>query len=69
MPTKRQIEKAANAIKFLVPINSGGTLKIKNDALTEWTPKGLKGVKWPKGFSAIERKLLRLIAKKALSAR
>ncbi len=61
MATKKQIEAAAQAIKFLVPPDGGrgGT----------WTAKGLAETKWPKDFMPSERKLIRAIAKAALGPR
>lgn len=55
---KNRIEKVANAIKFLVPV----------DGCCGWTAKGLAETKWPKGFSAKERKTIRGIAREALKA-
>ena len=54
--TKNQIETAAKAIKFLVPVDGCGA----------WTEKGIATTKWPKDFTAKERKLIRHIAKTAL---
>jgi hypothetical protein len=55
-PSKAQIERAAKAIKFMVQLDPPG-----------WTEKGLREVKWPKGFSAAERKHIRNIARVALT--
>ncbi len=55
-PTKAQIERAANAIKFMVPLNG----------YCGWTEKGLRQTKWPKHFAASERKIIRRIARTIL---
>lgn len=65
-PTRQQIERAANAIKFMVPLYCD-KIDIKGDALASWTTKGLTDVKWPKSFGPNERKLIRLIARTILS--
>ena len=68
-PTKAQIERAADAIKFLIPLDRvGPSTSVKNVALSNWTPKGLATVKWPEDFSASERRVIRAIARIALTS-
>ena len=59
-PSRAQIERAAKAIKFLVPVD--GSLSMG------WTEKGLREVKWPRDFSPAERKMIRNIARVALTS-
>jgi len=63
--TKKRIERVADAIKFLVPLD-GGPHTVNGNALSAWTPKGLAEVKWPKSFGKNERKIIRAIAKTAI---
>lgn len=65
MMNQRKIEKAAEAIKFLVPLNGHDPNCGKEIG---WTEKGLQTVKWPRDFTKQERKLIRTIAKTALGA-
>lgn len=70
-PSRKDVDRVAKAIKFMVPLN-GYDVNCKNDPHTKildlgWTAKGLKDVKWPKGFTAVERKLIRAIARRALT--
>ena len=63
-PTRKQIERAANLIRFTVPLN--GNIELNHTHLSGWTPKGLREIKWPSGFSPAERKLIRTIAKQVI---
>lgn len=65
--TKKRIEAAAKAIRFLVPLDGGCEMRKGNHA--SWTPKGLAEVRWPKHFGKQERKLIRAIARAVLAAR
>lgn len=65
-PSRKRVDMAAKAIRFLVPIN-GELPDFRGNALSSWTPKGLKEVKWPKDFGAGERKLIRHIARVVLT--
>ena len=64
MSSRRQIERAANAIKFLVPLD--GSVETQARALKTWTPKGLNEMRWPRDYGPEERRLIRLIAKTVL---
>ena len=66
-PTRSEVEAAANAIKFLVPIE--GESKMRGGNWANWTDKGLAVTRWPRDFSADERKLIRAIARKVLTQR
>jgi hypothetical protein len=65
-PAKKDVERVANAIKFMVPL-CGGDAVLHGDHVGNWTIKGLLTVKWPKNFSRDERKVIRLIARTAIS--
>ena len=56
--SRRRIEAAARAIRFLVPV----------DGCSSWTEYGKAVTKWPRDFSKAERRIIRLVAKAALSA-
>jgi hypothetical protein len=55
-PERKKIERAAHAIRFLVPLDECG----------KWTEKGLQEVKFPRDFTPSERKMIRLIARTVL---
>jgi hypothetical protein len=59
--SKSQVERAANAIKFLVPLN--GHDPNATGLQGNWTAHGVAVMKWPKNFTANERKLLRKIVR------
>lgn len=65
-PSRQRVERVANAIKFMVPLYCDN-IDLKGEALACWTPSGLVDVKWPKSFGPRERKLIRLIARTALT--
>lgn len=64
---RKKIERAADAIKFLVPLD--GSVATQERALTTWTQKGLDEMKWPKDYGSQEQKLIRLIVKTVLETR
>ncbi len=68
--SKKQIEAAAKAIRFFVPLDgSEDAIRFSAHGLICWTDKGLAEMKWPKEFSGGERKLIREIARRALTAK
>ena len=67
--SKSQIEAAAKAIMLLVPLGGNMDIVVEDGALKAWTANGRARMEWPKHFCSNERKLIRLIAKKALEAK
>jgi hypothetical protein len=61
-PTRKQIEKAANAIRLLVPTNC----RLNELGVVGWTAKGVAEIEWPTSFTKEERAVIRKIAKTAL---
>lgn len=69
---KDAIERAADAIKFMVDLSHvgverlGAPCELMNPG--GWTDKGLRETRWPKDFSAVERRYIRRIVKEVLNA-
>lgn len=64
MPSRKQVEKAAKAIRFMIDLS----WIPPRTPTGYWTEKGLREVKWPRDFSLQERRQIRAIARAALGS-